>query len=51
MKKVVIFILCVCAAIMFSLSIALTIQSCSNDDKNNSAPYQSGEDGNWTDNY
>ncbi len=51
MKKIVIALLCVCAVAMFSASIALTIKACSNDDKNNSAPYQSGEDGEWTGNY
>lgn len=51
MKKIAIFLLCIGAAIMFSVSISLTIKACSNDDKNNSAPYQSGEEGEWTGNY
>ena len=51
MKKFVIALLCVCAAAMFSVSIALTVKSCANDDKNNSSPYQNGDDGEWTGNY
>ncbi len=50
MKKVVIFILSVCAAIMFSLSIALTVKHCSNEGGNNSSPTY-GDDGEWTDQY